>query len=155
MSGLFLSGREVNFINSITKELIQKVIEQKVIYYSISEEHTKTHRLYDEAIKKTSWRPVKVNALVLYDEPLQTTSQFSIDTVYTIEVYFQRTELDERCLKPREGDFLKFGKIVYEIQKLTRSQILYGLVESEVMLKAQCRVARTSQFEVLDEIPGS
>jgi hypothetical protein len=151
---LFVGQSEVDFFNGITKELIQKVVGQKIIYYAISEEHTNTHRLYDEAIKKTSWRPVEINALILFNEPLQTVTQFSIDTIYSIEVYFHIHELRERKVIPREGDFVKFGDILYEIEKLNKPQIVYGQIENQVMTKAICRVSRKSQFEVLDSIQG-
>lgn len=125
MSKLFLSNKELHFFNSLNKEVIQKVVDQKVYYYSISEEHTATNDLYNESIRKTTYQPVELNARVLLKQPEQTTSKFSIDTVYAIEVYFHLDELYQRNLTPREGDFLKWGKVVYEIQKLTKPQITY------------------------------
>ncbi len=154
MSRLFLSAKELHLFNSLNKELIQKVVQQKVIYYSVSDEHTQTNELYQESIRKTVYRPVEINARVLYKEPQQSTTKFSIDTTYSIEVYFHFNELQERKVTPREGDFVKFGSVVYEIQKLTKPQITYGLIEQEVMIKAECIVSRKSNFEVLDDIPG-
>jgi len=154
MSRLFLGSQELNFINSITKEVIQKVVEQRIIYYSVSDEHTNTHSLYDEAIKKTVFTPVEINALVLYNEPEQVANEFSIDTVYKIEAYFHIHELQERNIIPREGDFIKFGNILYEIEKLTKPQIVYGQIEKEVMVKSICRVARKSQIEIMDGLKG-
>lgn len=154
MARLFVGAREVAFFNSINKELLQKVISQRVIYYSVSEEHTHTHRLYGEAIEKTVFTPVEINALVLYQEPEQKADQFSIDTIYKMEVYFYQEQLRERNVIPREGDFLKYGDVVYEIEKLNRPQIIYGQIEKEVMIKAVCRVARESQFKIFDGIPG-
>lgn len=149
---LFVTPREINLFNQINKELIQRIVAQKIIYYSVSQEHTKTNKLYDEAISKTIFQPVEINARVLYKTPDQTVGQFSIDTVYAIECYFHISELQERNIIPREGDFVKFGNTVYEIEKLTRPQITYGQIDHEVMVKADCRVSRKSQFEVLDEI---
>lgn len=149
---LFIGHEEVDFFDSINKELIQKIIGQRVIYYAVSDQHTNTHRLYDEAIKKTTYQPIEINALVLYNEPLQTANQFSIDTVYSIEVYFHYHELEERKIIPREGDFVKFGKIVYEIEKLNQPQLVYGQINNKVMVKAVCRVSRKGQFEVLDNL---
>jgi len=154
MSRLFVTDKEKRFFDSITKELIQKIICQKVIYYAISDEHTNTHRLYDESIRKTTFRPVEVNALVLFDDPIQNVGEFSIDTVWHIEVYFNVEELKERNLIAREGDFLKFGDITYEIEKLTQPQIVYGQIEKSVMIKSVCRSSRKGQFEVLDNLPG-
>lgn len=154
MSRLFLSTKEIHFFNSLNKELIQKIVQQKIIYYSVSEEHTQVNDLYKESINKTVYVPVEINARVLYKEPEQSVGQFSIDTKYSIEVYFHMDELEQRKLIPREGDFLKFGTVVYEIQRLTRPQITYGLIEQEVMTKAECIVSRKSNFEVLDKIQG-
>lgn len=150
---LFVTSKEICFFNHIGKELIQRIVGQQVIYYSVSEEHTKSHRLYDEAIRKTTFRPVEMNALILYNEPQQTVGKFSIDTTYTTEMYFHIHELEERNVIPREGDFIKWGTVVYEIEQLTKPQIVYGQINNRVMVKAKCRVARKSQFEVLDSLP--
>ena len=142
------------FYNGINKELLQKIICQKIIYYSVSEEHTKSHRLYDEAVRKTVFTPVEINCLVLYQEPEQKIGQFSIDTIRKLEVYFYQDELRERELIPREGDFVKYGDVMYEIEKLNEPQLIYGQIEKEVMVKAICRSSRESQFKVLDDIPA-
>jgi hypothetical protein len=146
---LFVGDKETAFFDSIGKELIQRIIGQKITYYSVSEEHTKSDNLYDEAIRKTVFHSVEINALVLYNEPEQTNTQFSIDTIYSIEIYFHKHELEERDIKPREGDFCKFGDIIYEIEKLTEPQITYGQINKGVMTKAICRVSRKSQFDII------
>ena len=144
---LFIGEKERRFFDSISKELVQKIVGQKVTYYSVSEEHTKSHSLYDEAVRKTVFSPVEINALVLYNEPIQTNNLFSIDTIYSIEIYFHKHELDERDIKPREGDFVKFGEVIYEIEQLTAPQIVYGQIDKSVMIKSICRVSRKSQFD--------
>lgn len=147
---LFVNDQEVNFFNSISKELIQRIVGQKVVYYSVSQEHTKVDDLYNEAVRKTVWRPVEINALILYQAPEQTNTGFGIDTIYRIEIYFHKAELTERLVNPREGDFVKFGEVMYEIESLTEPQIVFGQIENKVMLKATCRVSRESQFDVKD-----
>jgi hypothetical protein len=154
MSRLFLGQKELKFFNSITREVIQKMVEQRIIYYSVSEEHTQSHRVYDESTVKTVFTPVEINALVLYVEPEQSNNDFTIDTVFRLEVYFHIDELQDRRIIPREGDFLKFLDKVYEIEKLTRPQIVYGQIENEVMVKATCRIARKSQIDIVDGVKG-
>lgn len=148
---LFVTPKEVNFFNHINKELIQRIVAQKIVYFAVSDEHTKTDDLYGEAIKKTTYDPIDINALVLFKAPQQSATQFTIDTIYAIECYFHINELRERNIIPREGDFLRFGNVMYEIEKLTRPQITYGQIENEVMVKAECRVSRKSQFELVGE----
>ncbi len=90
----------------------------------------------------------------MYIEPVQTATKFSIDTIYSLEVYFHIHELLDRNITPREGDFCKFGTILYEIEKLQQPQITFGQIDRKIMIKATCRVARNSQLEVLDDIKG-
>jgi len=150
-NSLFVGAKELQFFNGINKEVIQKIVGQKVIYYSVSVEHTKVDELYNEAIQKTVFSPVEINALVEFGEPVQSTSNWSIDTVYTISIYFHDKELVERNVEPREGDFVKWGDIFYEIKTLTRPQLVFGQVENKVMLKAECRVSRESNFVIKDQ----
>ena len=151
---LFVGQPEVDFFDGITKELLQQIVGQKIIYYSVSEEHTKTDDLYDEAVSKTVYSPVEVNALILFNEPIQTATQFSIDTMHSLEVYFHIHELKERKITPREGDFIKFGDILYEIEKLNKPQLTYGQIENKVMVKAVYRQARQSQLKIIDSLQG-
>ena len=131
--------------------MIQKIVNQKIVYYAVSAEHTKTNDLYNEGMRKVVYQPVELNARIFYQEPEQTTGQFTSDMVYRIECYFHLDELYQRNLTPRQGDFLKWNKIVYEIQKLTSPQIVYGMIDQEVMFKAICQSTRKSNFEVMED----
>lgn len=148
---LFIGTKEIHFFNQINKELIQKIVNQKIVYFSVSDEHTKSNDLYKESIKKTVFKPVEINARILYKEPKQTNDNFTIDTIFEMEAYFHLDELYQRNINPQEGDFIKWGKVVYEIKNLTSPQLTYGKVEEEVMVKAECVVSRKSQFEVTDD----
>lgn len=148
MARLFITDDEIEFFSHISKELIQDIIGQEITYYSINYENNVTNELYNESITKTVYSPVVFNALVMYNPPEQTTTNFSIDTIYNIEVYVHKHELDERNLLPREGDFCKFGKVMYEVKKITNPQITFGQIENEVMYKMECVVARESNFKI-------
>ncbi len=151
MSRLFVSDKELHFINSLNKELIQNVVNQKITYYSVSDEHTKSNDLYNESIHKTVFNPVEINARLLFKAPDQTTTNFSMNTSFEMEAYFHMDELVQRNITPREGDFMKWGKVVYEIKKLTKPQIIAGQIEQEMMMKAECVVSRKSNFDVVDD----
>lgn len=146
---LFVNEPEVNFFNDIGKELIQEIVGQKLIYYAVSNELTKSDDLYNEATKKVLFHPIEINALVLYRDPVQTVTSFSADTVYSIEIYFLLYELTERDVTPRMGDFVQFGKDFYEIEQLTLPQLTYGQIDHKVQVRATCRIAREGQFKVL------
>jgi hypothetical protein len=107
--------------------------------------------LYNEAIEKVIYNPVVVNALVLYNPPEQTSTGMGLDTIYSIEVYMHVHELDERSIIPREGDFVKFGEVMYETIKVTKPQITFGQINRQVMYKLVCNIARESNFKIEGE----
>lgn len=148
MSRKFITDREIAFINDINKELIQSVIGQSVIYYSISGEHTKINSLYNEAINKTWFYPVEINALVMYDNPSVSSTDFTLDSKFSAEIYFHTKELEERNVSPREGDFIEFGQVVFEITSVTRPQIVFGQVNNKIMTKCVCIPSREGQFQI-------
>jgi hypothetical protein len=145
---LFINTKEVNFFNVIAKELIQDIVGQKVIYYAISDKLTNSDDLYGEATKKTVCRPIEVNALVRYNDPDQSVDNFTIDTVYTIEVYFLLDELSERGVAPHVGDFVQYGDSFFEVEQLTKPDLIYGQIDNKVQVRAICRVAREGQFKL-------
>ncbi|MDP3763695.1 MAG: hypothetical protein Q8Q92_03540 [bacterium] len=131
--------------------MIQKIIGQKIVYYSVSIEHTNVDELYGEAISKTVFTPVEINALVEFNEPVESTTNWSIDTRYTLSCYIHEKELKERNIEIREGDFVKHARIFYEIKTVTRPQLTFGQGENPVMAKLECIVSRESNFSILDE----
>ena len=59
MSRLFITSREIQFINDITKEVVKDVIGQQIIYYPISTMKTQVHPVYEEAIEKIFENPIR------------------------------------------------------------------------------------------------
>jgi len=146
VSRKFITTRELEFISNITKELIQGVVEEEVKYYAISLERTKINHLYEEAVKKIWQAPVAVNALVLYDQQATVAGRYSLDSKYTIEIYFHKAELEDRNVFAQEGDFVEYGGIFYEITSATQPQIVFGQINNKVMVKCTCVPSREGQF---------
>lgn len=150
-NSLFIGAKERAFFDGINKELIQRIVGQKIVYYSVSIEHTNVDELYNEAISKTVFIPVEINALIEFNEPIQSTTNYSIDTRYTISVYIHEKELKERNIEPVIGDYIKYGRVFYEVKTSISPQITFGQIENMVMRKLECIVSRESNFSILDE----
>jgi len=136
MARLFITPREINFISDITKEIMKDVIGQKIIYYPISEIRTKTHEVYNEALKKVFDSPIVIDALV--DNNFQTDTKidkFGIDAQYKIEVYIQHRDLVEKGINVNIGDFFSFADIFYEITERTFMRNIYGMPEHKDGIK--------------------
>ena len=146
---LFLGKKERNLVKQVNDELIEKVIGQQILYYPIDMETTNFHELYGEAIEKTFLPPVRVYALVKFDdEGTSYLDSVGIDGSSQITVHFHKRRLTEdQDLFVREGDFVLYGERYYEIIKLSSSRKLFGQVNQTFETSAICKRARKGLFD--------
>jgi hypothetical protein len=147
MSRLFITRREIAFINDITSELIKDVVGQKVYYFPISELKTQAHDVYNESVDKIFDNAIEIDALV--DQPDVTTNigLFGPERYNRLVVFLQYTDLVAKGIDVSIGDFLSFGERFYEITTYTVLRNIYGEVENQDGIKLECTQARESQFK--------
>jgi hypothetical protein len=146
---LFLGKKERDLVKQVNDELIEKVIGQQILYYSIDMERTDFHDMYGEAVEKTYLPPIRIYALVkVAEERTSYLSGVGTDTDSTIDIYFHRRRLvDDQDLYVRQGDFVLYGKIYYEIVRLVDDRKLFGQVDHPFEVMAVCRRARRGLFD--------
>jgi hypothetical protein len=145
---LFTGKKERDLVKQVNDELIERVIGQQVLYYPISLEHTNFHPLYGEAIEKTFLPPIRVYALITWEE-LQTSwmANVGVDRKAAIDVHFHKRRLTEdQNLYVRVGDFVLYGEIYYEIVTLSEPKQLFGQVQHRMEISAKCIRAREGLF---------
>lgn len=147
MSRKFIGKKELAFVDAINREVIRDIVGQQVYYYEILADQTKEDDLYHEAIQKTYKAPVKVSALVYYENTQESVTAFPPDMKFAVEVYIARQELEEVRLEPKMGDFVQFGQVMYEVYQTTQPQMLFGMIEEKAMTKLVCGPARKGQFD--------
>lgn len=148
MARLFITPRELNFISDITKELIKDVVGQKIYYYPISEIKTKTHGVYNEALKKVYDNPIAIDALV--DNNFQNDTKidrFGVDAQYKVEVYLQHRDLVDKGINVSIGDFFSTDAIFYEITERVFMRNIYGMPEHKDGVKLVGVKAREGLFD--------
>ena len=64
MSRLFITHREINFINDVVKELVKDIVGQKIYMYPISVLKSRVHDVYLEAPDKIYDNPIELDVLV-------------------------------------------------------------------------------------------
>ena len=146
---MFLGEKERDLVKQVNDELIERVVGQQVLYYPISLEHTQFHSLYGEAIKKTFLPPVRVYALVRW-EGIDTKNDtgYGVDKKSEITVHFHKRRLtDDQDLFVREGDFVLYGDIYYEIVTLSEPRQLFGQIDHRFEISAKCVRARKGLFD--------
>ena len=146
---LFLGKKERDLVKQVNDELIENVIGQTILYYSIDLERTNFHDLYGEAVEKTFLSPVRVYALVSFEEESTKYMEgVGVDADSVISVKFHKRRLNEdQDLYVREGDFILYGDNYYELTKLSRPRKLFGQVDQTFEVVATARKARKGLFD--------
>ncbi len=147
MSKKYISTRELKLLESWTRELVQDVSKQYILYYAILIEESGVHDVYDEATVKTFADPVMVNARVEFDEGPTKAGGGTIDAGYTMTAYCQPHELTDRNVHPREGDFVEYGQVMFEISSVRLRHPAFGQMNEKVTVQLDCVPSREGQFK--------
>ena len=145
---MFLGEKERNLVKQVNDEVIERVVGQQILYFAIDVDHTNFHPIYGEAIEKTFLPPVRVYALVEYGG-VETAfmDNVGLDKKTTATVKFHKRRLTEdQNLFVREGDFVKYGDIFYEIVKTNEPKQLFGQIDHRFEIIADCIRARDGLF---------
>lgn len=145
---LFLGQKERDLVKQVNDELIERVIGQTVVYYAIDMQRTKFHPLYGEAIVKTFLRPIKINALVEWQDNPTETHSYGADNTSEITINFHKRRLTEdQNVYVRVGDFVAFDDNFYEIIQTSEPKLLFGQADRKFEITAKCLKARRDLFD--------
>tara|TARA_Y100000593_G_scaffold70486_1_gene129392 strand:- start:1312 stop:1980 length:669 start_codon:yes stop_codon:yes gene_type:complete len=146
MARVFITPREINFINDIAKEVVKDVIGQKIYYFPISEKKSKIHDIYEESSQKVFENPIEIDALVKYAPQDVRANTFGSEEYYTIEVYVQERDMLDKGITVLEGDFFSYGSVFFEVISAPDSNTIYGQVEHKGFMTITGKQARVGQF---------
>lgn len=146
MSRLFVTPREINFINDIAKELVKDVVGQKIYYFAISEIKSQVHDVYEESPDKIFETPIELECLVKYSPQEIVTNKFGSEEYYTVEAYIQVRDLIDKGIDLMEGDFFTYGETFFEIVKAPRTDTIFGQIEHKSFITITGKQSRKGQF---------
>ena len=147
MARLFATATELAFIDRVNGELLQNVSGQLVNYYAFSKQESEVNDLYGESIRKVWSPPVAIYARVRYNNETVKSTRQGQDSQYSLEVYFHTAELIDRNVLPKEGDFVEYGQLFFEITSVTQPQQVFGQIQDRIMTKCVCVPSREGQFQ--------
>lgn len=146
MGRLFITQREINFINDISKEVIKDVIGQKIYYFPISEIKSNVHDIYEESPEKIFDNPIEIDCLVKYTEPEIRTNQFGFEKYFSVEAYIQSKDLLDKGIEILEGDFFSYGSVFFEVTQAPASEVIMGQIEHGRFITVKGKQSRKGQF---------
>jgi hypothetical protein len=146
MGRLFITQREINFINDIAKEVVKDVIGQKIYYFPISEIKSNVHDIYEESPEKIFDSPIEIECLVKYTAPEVRANQFGFEKYFTVEAYIQSKDLLDKNIEILEGDFFSYGSVFFEVIQAPASEVIMGQIEHGRFITITGKQSRKGQF---------
>ena len=144
---LFFNKKERNLVKQINDEILERITGQQVAYYPLDRATTNYHPLYGEAIQKNFLPPIRVYALILWEEVEQQATGAGIDHQEQITAHFHKRRLTEdQDLFVRVGDFVAYGANFYEIVSLQEPKELFGNTQYKMEISAKAVKSRDGLF---------
>ena len=148
----FFNARDLDFIKTISEEVVDYLVEQAVVLFKVSVGETKTN-LYGESLGKVWHEPATLMAIV-DREPLNVVYEgFGADRTQIVEFRFNLERLREESYSvpklrdingtlipadaiqnttygyPEIGDIILFDEAYYEIDKVSANALIGGSPE--------------------------
>lgn len=142
MARLFVGQREVDFFSDITKEIIKDVAGQNIYYYTVRNDLSNIHEVYEESVYKVFNPPIEIAALVDWQPSEVKTTQFGHENIKTISVFIHNRDLIDRDLEILEGQYLSYGEYFFEITSVIYDKLVYGQIERVVSIKINAKQTR-------------
>lgn len=153
-TGLFITEREIQFINNNTMELIESIVAQSIIYYPIDNDSTQSDELYGESTKKIFRDPIELYCRVLLDKHDVKTGDPGYENFYEVEFYFQRDRvIQDLGFYPRAGDYAFWNEKYFEIKTVTEPQLFGGLSQYRIGIICKAIIARQEVFNTFKNKP--
>ncbi len=121
----FLQARDIAFFKSISRELVDTVIQVAVVLYKINIYETKVN-IYGESVNKTWHQGVEMYALADKEPENVQYEGFGPDDTQNITFKFDRDTCEEKGIYPEVGDVVYFDNSYYEIGNTNEIQFIGG-----------------------------
>lgn len=154
MARLFMGNRAMSFFSDITKELMKDVVGHAVYYYPINLEKSDTNGTYGESTHKVFDNPLYIEAMIEFRGDANfAQNPAGLDKRNQIVAYFHKRDMDDRQIVPKNGDFIQFGGVNYEVKKVTNPKIIYGHIDDFLHWVLECEQARRGNFNMPEKEP--
>jgi len=120
---LFVTERDRKLLSKINRELIDNIIESKILYYQLSEEDSNTN-IYGEANIKYFAQSFIIPCMIEREEQNYSLEDGKLDHDIQMSVYFLRDYLVDNSIKMEIGNYIKFNNEYYEIDAIIENRYM-------------------------------
>lgn len=123
---LFASRRDSRFMNSVNREILDRITGIEVLYYKLSLEASPTS-IYDETTNKVYFEPVVLGAhIAKQDVQTDDTEVGIVESSQIVTFGFLREELEGIRLVLQVGDIIRWDTNFYEVDNIRKENYWWG-----------------------------
>lgn len=148
MARLFIGQRENDFFADITKEVIKDVAGQKIYYYTVRNDLSDVHNVYEESLDKIFNPPIEIECLVEWQPSETKTTKFGTEYIKTLSVYAQYRDLLDRNIDFKKGDYFSYGSFFFEATSIIYDKLIYGQIERIASVKISAKQTRLQHINI-------
>jgi hypothetical protein len=142
----FALSRDIRFFESISRELVDVVIETAVVLYKLVIEDSKTN-LYGESLNKTYYQGVQTTAVIERESSTSEYEGFGSDKNQLVEFRFNRFTLEDTGFYPEVGDIIFHNEAYFEIDNIREDQLIGGQVDNKFSIICSTFMTRRSTIQ--------
>jgi len=142
----FALNRDIRFFESISKELVDAVIETTVVLFKLSIEDISTN-LYGESLNKSYYQGTECSAVIERDDSSVSYEGFGADSGQNVEFRFNRISLKGKGFYPEIGDIIMHNDAYFEIDNVREDQLIGGQSGEKFSIIASTFMTRRSSIQ--------
>ena len=123
---LFGGIRDAGIIKGVSRELMQDIISQQVVYYKCNLEKTVTNMYGEASTGRVFYDPILLFALIERGDQTAPVDDFGVGFDWPITVRFLRDDLVDVGLEPSIGDFIMWQNAYWEIDNENINELFVG-----------------------------
>lgn len=143
----FVTNRDVGYIKGINHELIDKIIETPVIFFSLYPENQNSN-IYGESTEKVYNPGLVVNCLIEHNDEATEDAEFGPNVTQQIICSFYRNTLKDKDFYPERGDVVRYNDSYYEVTTVVDNQLLAGRSGIRHSIICTCALVNKSSINV-------
>ena len=147
----FALDRDVSFFKSISRELVDAVIETTVVLYKLVIEDVKTN-LYGESLNKSYYQGLECTAVIERDDTSVSYEGFGPDSGQSVEFRFNRFTLEDKSFYPEIGDIIYHNDAYFEIDNVREDQLIGGQSGEKFSILVSAFMTRRSTIQTEDRV---
>lgn len=147
----FALDRDINFFKSISRELVDSVIETAVVLYKLVISEAKTN-LYGESLNKTYYQGLECTAVIERQDTSVNYEGFGSDQGQTVEFRFNRFTLEDKNFYPEIGDIIYHNDAYFEIDNVREDQLVGGRPDEKFSIICSTFMTRRSSIQTEERV---